>query len=159
MVRRFSSSASNAILCSAVIVLSSASCTTCSRVRLVSRNSPVASSVYPTAVVVVVVVTTRDCVVVSIASLLRASAAWRLCCSNTEGSSGGASASSTSARSATETLELTSESATPSRRGVAFTEKMMWLGSVFLPCASGSVRRIVRPGCMANSSRSTTASA
>ena len=117
-----------------------------------------ASSTKPTAVVVVVVVTTRDSRVVA-SSSRRASAAWRLCCSKTDSSGGSRSASSTSARSATETLELTSESAMPSRRGVAFTEKMMWLGSVFLPCASGSVRRITRPGCMANSSRSTTASA
>ena len=158
MVFRFSSSASNATLCSAVIVLSSASCTTCSRVRPVSVNSPVASSTNPTFVVVVVVVTTRDSSRVAVSSSRRASAAARRCCSKTD-ASGSGSGSSTSARSATETLELTSESATPSRRGVAFTEKMMWLGSVFLPCASGSVRRITRPGCMANSSRSTTASA
>jgi len=119
-------------------VLSMACFTTCSLFRVVSLNSPVVWSTYPCVVVVVVMV--LDFEVVCVCSRLAA------CCSNVRVSSSLSSArSSTSMRSAIETLDETSESATPSRNGVAFTEKMMCVGSVFLPIARGSVRLIVRP--------------
>ena len=69
------------------------------------------------------------------------------------------SASATSARSATETSDDTSDSATPSRTGVALIVKMRCVGRALVPLVRGSVRFTLTPGFIANSSKSTVASA